>query len=195
MRRVLRALLLLHVLPRAAVARISPSSPLTARPHGCRLHALANRAIRDGAFDEAAQLYDRALLEPDAGARTFFLKALLYERMGLWEAARSTFREGNRRHPRDGALLQGWGLMESRVGDARLALRLLRRCVACDTSLAPVLRWQRFAAASGASPNRAASGAPNAERGCGGVAAAADLTPSDATSAAARAISAQSLIE
>lgn len=98
------------------------------------------------------RFYDRALLESDASARTFFLKALLYERMGRWEAARSTFREGNRRHPRDGRLLQGWGLMESRVGDARLALRLLRQCVACDTSLAPVLRWQRFAAASGASP-------------------------------------------
>jgi Tfp pilus assembly protein PilF len=129
-----------------AAARMSPSSPLTARPHGCRLHALANRAIHEGAFTEAEQLYDRALVESDARARTFFLKALLYERMGQWEAARCTFRDGNRAHPTDGTLLQGWGLMESRVGDVRLALRLLRQCVACDGTLAPVLRWQRFAA-------------------------------------------------
>lgn len=155
---VFRALLLLGMLPRA-VARISTSSPLTsrsspltARSHGCTIHALANRAIHEGAFDEAVQLYDRALLESNPGARTFFLKALLYERMGLWEAARRTFREGNRRHPRDGKLLQGWGLMESRVGDARLALRLLRQCVACDNTLAPVLRWQRFASSTDVEP-------------------------------------------
>ena len=161
---VFRALLLFGMLPHA-IARISPSSPLSARSHGCRLHALANRAIHDGAFDVAVRLYDRALLEPNAGARTFFLKALLYERMGLWEAARRTFREGNRRHPRDGKLLQGWGLMESRVGDARLALRLLRRCVACDDTLAPVLRWQRFAS-SGVEPcgARKLCGTPHAER-------------------------------
>jgi tetratricopeptide (TPR) repeat protein len=141
-------LFFLIALPQAA-ARV-PRSPLTtARSHGCRLHALANRAIHDGAFDEAVELYDRALLvEPasDAQQRTFFLKALLYQRMGLWEAARATFRAGNRAHPSDGKLLQGWGLMESRVGDVRLALRLLRQCVACDDTLAPVLRWQRFAA-------------------------------------------------
>jgi tetratricopeptide (TPR) repeat protein len=110
-------------------------------------HALANRAIHARSLDAAVVFYDRALSEPNPGAQTFMLKALLYERMGAWNVARHTFREGNRRYPTDGKLLQAWGLMESRAGDTRLALRLLRRCVVCDQTLAPVLKWRRFSSA------------------------------------------------
>lgn len=48
----------------------------------------------------------------------------------------------------DGRLLQTWGLLESRLGEDALALRLLRRCVAVDGRLAPVLKWKRFSAAA-----------------------------------------------
>jgi hypothetical protein len=120
---------------------VSPSSALRQR----QLFSIANRAIHRGAFSQAALLYDHVLLDaPDPGPRSFLLKALLMERMGLWDKARSTFREGNCRYKSDGKLLQAWGLMESRTGHATLALRLLRRCVACDASLAPVLLWRRF---------------------------------------------------
>lgn len=109
------------------------------------LHNLANRAIHTGAFTEAVKLYDIAISK-NANPRTFLLKALLLQREGRWEAARGVFREGNRRFPTDGQLLQAWGLMESRMGDAMVAVRLLRRCVVVDDSLAPVLNWKRFSA-------------------------------------------------
>ncbi|KAJ1634259.1 hypothetical protein T492DRAFT_865463 [Pavlovales sp. CCMP2436] len=126
---------------------VSPSSAQRQRA----IHAIANRAIHRGAFSQAALLYDHVLLDAiDPGPRSFLLKALLMERMGHWDKARSTFREGNRRYKADGKLLQAWGLMESRTGSGALALRLLRRCVACDSSLAPVLRWRRFASAEAA---------------------------------------------
>lgn len=48
----------------------------------------------------------------------------------------------------NGRLLQAWGLLESRLGEDALALRLLRRCVAVDSRLAPVLKWKRFSAAA-----------------------------------------------
>ncbi|KAG8460395.1 hypothetical protein KFE25_011886 [Diacronema lutheri] len=130
------ALVLLAMTGRAVgLATVAPS----------RLHALANRAIHHGALPQAALILDRAIATCPS-PRTYLLKALLMERMGLWDAARMVFRNGNRCFPTDGQLLQAWGLLESRKGEAKVAVRLLRRSVIVDDSLAPVLKWQRFKA-------------------------------------------------
>lgn len=119
-------------------------------PSPQKLHALANRAIHKGYYPEAVIVYERVLRESPS-SRTYLLKALLYERMNQWDQAREVFRSGNRLFPNDGKLLQAWGLMESRKGHATLALRLLRRSVVVDRSLAPVLKWHRFSKVDAAS--------------------------------------------
>lgn len=116
-------------------------------PNPQKLHTLARRAIHNNACESAYIIYERVLRESPS-SRTYLLKALLLERMGQWDAARVAFRSGNKSYPDDGKLLQAWGLMESRTGHATLAMRLLKRCVAVDQTLAPVLRWQRFSSSA-----------------------------------------------
>mmetsp|Transcript_3532 Transcript_3532/g.9138 ORF Transcript_3532/g.9138 Transcript_3532/m.9138 type:complete len:201 (-) Transcript_3532:1720-2322(-) len=117
----------------------SPPSPRVAR-----LHNVARTAIHRGCYHEADRCYAKLLSIADPHPRSYLLKALHDVRMGRWEEARGTYRAGNRRYPADPQLLQGWGLLESRLGRMDVAARLLTRCIAVDEAHSPLQRWKMF---------------------------------------------------
>lgn len=56
--------------------------------------------------------------------------------------AREIFAHGIKVQPNDAALLQAWGLFESKYGHIRPARRLIRRSVELEPKNAPVLKWK-----------------------------------------------------
>jgi hypothetical protein len=124
------------------------------------LHRTAKRAIHSKRFNDAERCYE-ILLQSSATAtpRTFMLKALLEQRLGLMANARKTFRAGYRAWKRkkvardeftekdiheEAQLLQAWGLFESKHGTLDLAKYLVQNAVSLDNSLRRVLDWQMF---------------------------------------------------
>ena len=115
-----------------------------------QLHAIANRAVKRGKFEEACECYSLAARhelskgEKQGVGRAFLLLALTQQRLGEIELARQAFSTGIALHRTDARLMQAWGLFESKHGSMSRALRLLRRAVALDPSLSSVLRWKIF---------------------------------------------------
>ena len=115
-----------------------------------QLHAIATRAVKRGRFEDACECYELiARCEFERGdeqsvGRAFLLLALTQQRRGETELARRAFQRGIALHRTDARLMQAWGLFESKHGSMSRALRLLRRAVALDPSLSPVLEWHIF---------------------------------------------------
>lgn len=126
------------------VACLSTNFAAPPSPRVTRLQNVARSAIHQGRYHEADRCYDIILSTSDPHPRTFLLKALHDVRMGRWEEARATYRAGNKMYPSDPKLLQGWGLLESRMGRMDVATRLLSRCIAVDGGHSPVQRWHIF---------------------------------------------------
>jgi len=107
-----------------------------------RLHYAAWRNIKQDKLERARLLYQKALDFGDH-ARTFLLWALLEQRAGCPDESRRVFRAGVERHRMDPSLVQAWGLLESKLGQARCATLLLKRCCALNPE-SRVLRWRRI---------------------------------------------------
>ena len=126
-----------------AVHRFRPPVMLAQRE--ARLHEIARKAILKHEFEDAIQCYGLAMERPEwQSPRTFLLAALLHSRLGHPEQARAAFAEGVLHHRNDAKLMQAWGLFESKQGELRRAVRLLKRAVTLDSSLHKVLEWRMF---------------------------------------------------
>lgn len=148
-------------LPTTVAAMRSPA-PVALVSREARLHSVARRAALAGRSSEAQQAYNLAIEHWGSG-RSFLLSALLQSRLGLVEDCRRTFIKGNVHHPTDASLIQAWGLFESKQGELRRALWLLRRAVTLNPELSGVLRWKIFeeAAAAVASARTSRAAAPS----------------------------------
>ncbi|CAM9701644.1 unnamed protein product [Chrysoparadoxa australica] len=164
-------LLLPLLLPQAmAFAPPSPSSPTRATPTNpfnyppnylpldrgvldrriARLHLSARKAVKHNKEEWARGMYRFVIKNWDseiigcALAQNYLLLALLEQKSGRVEAARTAFREGVTRCPTQAKLVQAWALFESKHGPMKRALALAKRCVELDKSLAGILRWKMF---------------------------------------------------
>lgn len=111
-----------------------------------RLHNIARSAtIRDD-YEAAARAHKLAVRAFGSG-RSFLLAALFYaDKLVDEQAARSLFSDGVVRNRDDAALVQAWGLFESKQGKAKRARQLVQRAVVLDPRLSGVLRWRQFSA-------------------------------------------------
>jgi hypothetical protein len=110
------------------------------------LHAQARGHCLRGDNTAADVRYQIATSQPGLGSGRSYLLAALHKanKLGEYDGARATFADGIMRHRTDAKLMQAWGLFESKHGEFRRAMVLLRRAVKLDASLAGVLRWRRF---------------------------------------------------
>lgn len=92
---------------------------------------------------QAERLFLRALVADPWQPRSYLLYALQVQRRDP-ALARELFSQGVRAAPGDAALLQAWGLFESKQGMVGRAQRLLRRSVYLEPRNAPVLRWKNL---------------------------------------------------
>ena len=85
------------------------------------------------------------------------------QRAGDFESARAVFRRGLARKPDAAGLVLAWGLLESRLGPARRARRLLDRAARLDPAHnLPVTRWRCVERLSVAAPEPPPAAAPAA---------------------------------
>lgn len=143
----IRRNMLVLVLTLALAGLVSPlATPLglsaTPRTHSCaagdprlqqqvercrgRLHERARIATLDGSYTDAATWYQIAIDWAGADAESYLRAALLYAKTGEIERARNAFSSGVVLNREDATLLQAWGLFESKNGEEKRALRLLR---------------------------------------------------------------------
>mmetsp|Transcript_17827 Transcript_17827/g.35895 ORF Transcript_17827/g.35895 Transcript_17827/m.35895 type:complete len:245 (-) Transcript_17827:121-855(-) len=111
-----------------------------------RLHFAARKQIKHQRFELARHIYETAV-EFSGGqhGRTFLLWALLEQRCGEFDRARSVFRQALEYHPHSDQVAMAWGLLESKRGLPQRAKLLLERAAALNPSRnTAVKRWKRL---------------------------------------------------
>ena len=108
------------------------------------LHFAARNEIKRDKLEVARKLYAKAFKTSSLQyARTFLLCALLEQRSGNIEKARSIFRIGSHLHPQDDALQCAFGLMESKHGHPSDAQHHLITAVTLNPKRhQALLRWK-----------------------------------------------------
>lgn len=111
-----------------------------------RLHFAARKHIKHQRFEQARLLYETAVeLSKGQHGRTFLLWALLEQRCGDYDRARSVFRQALEYHPHSDQVAMAWGLLESKQGLPNRARLLLQRAATLNPSRnIPVKKWKRL---------------------------------------------------
>jgi len=104
----------------------------------------ANVAIKALMFGHAEDILLEALQRNLQQPKLFLRLALLEQKRGDHMLVRRLFEMSLRANPTDAALLQAWGLFETKHGNTFRAVQLLLRSVALNPNNTPVLRWRQM---------------------------------------------------
>ena len=136
-----RLLLLLAMYPLPAAA--SYYVPLSPRAES-RLHAMGKQQLKLQQAEKALVYYSTAA-EHGQLSQSHLLLVLHLQRCGApMELTREAFRRAVLFDPDGYQLVQAWALFESKHGNMKRAVHLLRRAAEIDSSAIGALRWRRF---------------------------------------------------